>query len=397
MTKILFTSTNCSWNKGSAAQVISTASIIRKWNPNVEITLLSTFPKDDFKVCNCHNIKIVSSRVLNKLIIKIVIYLTFSAIIKIGLKRFISKISLIKTYDDSDLIVDLSGDTLSDIGAFSPDVISFLILAQSFKKPLVIYSQSIGPFKNFFIPIARRTIEKVNRVVVRDEITKKYLKNIGVKSHIDLIPDCAFVLEPSNEEIVKKILSKEGINNLKPLIGLSVNGMVGDDNYISVMARVVDHITENLKAHVIFVPHVVARSEDYFDDDRLIGKKIYDQVENKNKVNLINGDYSPNDLKGIIMLCDMFIGGRMHANIAAISSNIPTIATSWSHKYRGIMETVDLADYVCNINNINFEEIKTKIDGLWDIRADVRMNLENNIKSQKEVVWESGKLITNLL
>lgn len=397
MTKILFTNSNCSWNKGSAAQVISTANIIKNQDPNIEITLISHFPKLDSKFCNCHDVKVVSNEVLNNVVKKIFFYLVSTVLMKIGLKKLISKNSLVKEYYESDVIVDLSGDTFSDVGAFSPDVISSLIFAYSFKKPLIIYSQSIGPFKKHFIPIARHVIEKADKIVVREKITEKYLRSLGVKSQVDLVPDCAFALEPSKKERIDSILSKEKITLKKPLVGLSVNGMVGDDNYIATMARVVDHITEDLKANVIFVPHVVARAEHYTDDDRSIGEKIYELAVTKKNVNIIKGDYSPNDLKGIISLCDMFIGGRMHANIAALSTNVPTIATSWSHKYHGIMGSLGQERYVCNIKTITFDDMKTKIDELWEKREETRLELEKNVDKQKRTVWESGKIITDLI
>ena len=397
MTKILFMNSNCSWNKGSAAQVISTSTILRQIEKEAEITLISHFPELDAKFCNCHDVKIVGNRVLNNMVLKILFYLSSSIFVKLGLKNLLSKNTLIKEYLNSDLIVDLSGDTLSDRGAFSLDVISSIIFASAFKKPLAIYSQSIGPFKGLFAPLARYAVEKADLIVVREEITEKYLRDLGVKSSMEIVPDCAFILEPSSEDKMDKILSKEKINIYKPLVGISANGMTGDENYISVMAQVVDHITKNLGAQVIFVPHVLARGNIYHEDDRSIGKKIYDLVDNKEDISLINGDYSPNDLKGIIKSCDMFIGGRMHANIAALSTHVPTIATSWSHKYQGIMGTLCLDDYVCNIRDIDFEDIKSKINKLWETREDVRLNLKSNIKGQKERVWESGKLVMDLL
>jgi polysaccharide pyruvyl transferase WcaK-like protein len=36
----------------------------------------------------------------------------------------------------------------------------------------------------------------------------------------------------------------------------------------------------------------------------------------------------------------------MHSCIAALSSNVPTLALGWSHKYRGIMKEVGLERYV---------------------------------------------------
>ena len=62
MTKILFTNTNCSFNKGSAAQVISTCKTLRELIPDLEITLMSRIPELDSKLCKNYDIKVVGNR-----------------------------------------------------------------------------------------------------------------------------------------------------------------------------------------------------------------------------------------------------------------------------------------------------------------------------------------------
>ena len=59
MLKVLITNTNISWNKGSAAQVISTISSMRKIIPNIEFTLLSYFPELDSEQCSKYNINAI--------------------------------------------------------------------------------------------------------------------------------------------------------------------------------------------------------------------------------------------------------------------------------------------------------------------------------------------------
>lgn len=397
MNKILFTNSNCSWNKGSAAQVISTSEIIRKYNKDTKIVLLSRYSEEDSKFCNCHDIDVMGSRMLNNIVIKIFFNLISFALIKIGLARLLSWNSMIKEYLNADLIVDLSGDTLSDVGAFPMDVISGLMLISALDKPFLLYSQSIGPLKDLNCKLAKYALNKADMIFVREGITEQFLNDVGIQSQIELMPDCAFVLMPSSSERVNKILFNEKIPIKTPLIGISANGMVGDENYISVMSAAVDYITRDKGVQVIFIPHVLGRKENYGEDDRLIGRKIFDRLKSKENVYLIEGDYSPNDLKGIIKKCDMFIGGRMHANIGALSTNVPVIATSWSHKYYGIMDSLGLSDYVFDISTIDFEEMKQIIDSLWDDKDQIKNELENKIPKQKELVWQSGKIICEFL
>ena len=69
----------------------------------------------------------------------------------------------------------------------------------------------------------------------------------------------------------------------------------------------------------------------------------------------VTEDLSAMALKGFISQCDYFIGSRMHSNISALSSNVPAIAVSYSHKFLGIMKMFGLDDFV-----IPFEDLSTE-------------------------------------
>ena len=91
------------------------------------------------------------------------------------------------------------------------------------------------------------------------------------------------------------------------------------------MAQLVDFVAENRGAQVVLIPHVIAPSW-WLPDDRFVCQEICRQARNKDSVGFIGHDHTPEELKGIIGQCALFIGSRMHANIAALSMCVPTIA-----------------------------------------------------------------------
>lgn len=414
--KVLFINTNCSWNKGSAAQVISTSEILKKFIPDVNFTLISYCPKLDTKqsIKYAYNLKVVGYFRETRLNLQSLIFYVYHLSVAIALSRCILytmlyKISLdvssllneryLKEYSDADIIVDMSGDSFSDSkGGKSPTNSLSILIGILLKKPIVFFSQSIGPFKKWTLPLARYCLNRVNLIIIREEITKNYLEEIGIKSQIYLTADCAFVLAPASPERVEGILLKENINTTKrPLVGISANAMLDDkeNNYANSMAQIIDYIIKKLNADIIFVPHVVGINGK--GDDRIIGEKIYRLTKNKENINLIKGDYSPDELKGVIGRCDVFIGGRMHANIAAVSSCVPTMAMAWSHKYYGIMRAVGLENYVCDFKTMNFEKLKSKIDELWENKEKIRDELKYKVEYQRELAWHGGELVRDLL
>lgn len=405
MTEILFTNTNCSWNKGSAAQVICASRILKTFIPDASFTLLSYCPERDTKQPMRYNLKIVGYFSKKQRKFLLFLYHLLIALFRCLLYTMLCKIRLnassllnekyLKEYIDADLIVDLSGDSFSDSRCCKSQINSLgILIGILLKKPIIFFSQSIGPFKRWTLPLAKFCLNKANLVIVREEITKNYLKKLGIITPIYLTADCAFVLDA--HETVGDILSGEKIDITKrPLVGISANAMLDDreDNYANSMAQIIDYIIEKQDAKVVFVPHVLSMREDGREDDRTIGKKIYRLMRNEENVNLIEGEYSPEELKGIIGLCDIFIGGRMHANIAAVSSYVPTIATAWSHKYYGIMQTLGQERYVCDLKAMNFEALKSKIDDLWRNKEKIREELAVKAEYQKKLAWYSGELV----
>lgn len=398
MKKILLTNTNCSWNKGSAAQVVSTVTTLRSLNKNIDFTLISHYPEIDKKCCDEHEIHLVNCAYFSIPMFKLIFHLITLPIIKLGLKKIISKNKVVKSYLESDLIIDLSGDTFSD-GKAGNSFLTLLTLYFAFflKKPLAIYSQSIGPFRKIYLPFLKRGINRANLLIIREKITEKYLKEVGISSKIYLFPDCAFALNSSSDERILKIMQNEGISLEKSIIGISANAMVGDKNYIEVMAKISDYLVEKTNAQIVFIPHVISIKKGDLDDDRLIAKKIISKSKNKSECHIIRGDYFPEELKGVISRCEIFIGGRMHSNIASLSSGVPTIATSWSHKYQGIMDHLGQGEYVCDIKNIEYENLKLKIDKLWLNKENIRKKLDKESKKERKSVFKSCELIQDLI
>ena len=417
MAKIIFTNTNCSWNKGSAAQVISASRTLKRLISDADFTLVSYRLELDLKQCALYNIKVVGYSGENPhkgLLFSCRLLRYLLHLFRCGLWAVLHKIGLnasslidgkiLREYAQADMIIDLSGDSFSDSLGGRSIMNSFTVLLGIFLgKPIVIYSQSIGPFKVMTMPLAKFCLNRVDLIIVREQITQSYLKTIGVdKPQIYLTAETAFLLKPAPHKMVKKILLKEGISKKKkPLIGISVSKLIDgtfkptnlNNKYVTLMAQVVDYLIEKLNARVVFVPHVIKREY----DDRFVARKVYQKVKNKDRTKMITNEYTPEELKGVIGQCDLFIGARMHANISAISMHVPTIAIAWSHKYYGIMRALGQEKYVCDFKTATFDELVSKINDAWSSRKEIKKTLMRRVKIQKELAVFSGKLVKNLL
>lgn len=421
MKNILLINTNCSINKGSAAQVISTKETLESLISPSNFILSSHYPELDFKLCNEHNVKIFALINTNfpsgffrlllgrtRLLFCLFRCLLWSMLCKVGLnaKGLINE-ELLKIYSESDLIIDLSGDTLSDKYVCSLFSILNILIGILLKKKIVIFSQSIGPFRRITIPLARFCLNKADLIIIREKITKSYLERINIHNHlIHLGADIAFLLKPAPRKTVQEIFLKEKINVNRtkyPIIGIGTSARIyrilglNKAIYLELMAKTADFLVEKLNAQVILVPHVIIPDKYEQQDDRFVAEKIHYLARNKNRIKIIKNDYSPEELKGIIGRCKLFIGSRMHSNIASTSMYVPTIALSWSHKYRGIMKMMGQEKYVCDIKTITFDELILKINDAWNNRAELKNHLQLSIRMMEKSALFTCRLVSDLV
>src|SRR3990167_688828 len=121
---------------------------------------------------------------------------------------------VLKAYDDSDLILNMTGIGFHDF--FGKFIIIkhalWLLPAFLLGKPVIAYSQSLGPFESRLNKcLAQYCLNRVNALVLRGEASRQYVKDLAVQKPILVVPDVGFLLDPISGEQLKSILDKEGI------------------------------------------------------------------------------------------------------------------------------------------------------------------------------------------
>lgn len=412
--KVLLLNANYSSNMGSAAQIASTVELLKTKIPDAHFCLLSYYPKKDSVFANKIGLNIVgydTQKAKNTLgVLRIYLYyllksIIFSIIYSLynlfsGKNTFFLHEQIFDEFLKSDLVIDLSGDSFADSkGGWSPINCLTMFNAIILKKSLILYSQSIGPFKLYTRSLAKFCLNHSNAIIVRENISYKYLKKLGIHAPIFETADCAFLLR-SDENIIRE---KENINIKSDgtcYIGVSVNSYEDDKNqkYVTEMSNFLNYIIKKYHANIIFIPHSFPNVEGNTNgDDRVTGRKIYNKIIYKNCAYFIDNIYGPCELKGIIKECDLFIGCRMHACIAALSNCIPTITIGWCHKYYGIMHKLGQEQYVLDYKKLSRSELESKFDLFWKDKDKIKEELRKAALIQKKLAKSNGTIVLELL
>jgi len=408
--KVVITGTFLRYNKGGAAMGMATAQLFASHFPNCEITFLSPHSQKDRKVYSDHPV-IACSRTQYRglwVLIKASIWWLLRTVIRYDY-RSLRADSELATYYQADLVVDLSGDTLTeDLGTlvlFSH--LTSLYIAMSFGRPVVLFGQTIGPFKTWGW-LVKLFLRRCAAIIARDDPTVEYLRHIGIPQElVHRSVDSAFFLAPLSTEDASEAAKSAGYDpETEVTVGITVSQLMEmrykrknseaiNRSFAQVMARAIDAIVARYDCRVILFPHVIGPRE--FLDDRIMARRVRDLVEGKASVLVVNEDLDPRLIKAMIGQCDAFIGCRMHSNIAALTMCVPTLAISYSVKYRGIMGMLGQQHRVIEIQNLDDEILVTKFDEIWQHRDSIRQELNAALNAVEQDGVDNMQVVRQVL
>ena len=97
--------------------------------------------------------------------------------------------------------------------------------------------------------------------------------------------------------------------------------------------------------------------------------------------------YACKDVKNVISIFDLLIGSRYHSLVFGLTCGVPSIALSWSHKYKELFQLFDLEEFVVEYENFNEKEkIFGMIQKAWDEKIKITNTIDHKIIDIKREV-----------
>jgi colanic acid/amylovoran biosynthesis protein len=312
--------------------------------------------------------------------------------------------AIINSYLDADLVISKPGGFLYSSGRGISLLVAVysIVYAQLAHKPIYIFPQSIGPFRHRWEKrLIHWMMERVRILMVREPISYKVVKGIGVKNQkVYLIPDLAFALPDAGYEAGGSWLLKHGKN---PQIGLPLLGFTminwGAQNtnfnlqseYEDACAKAIRYFVEQIKGNVLLFPQVWGPLSS--QDDRIPAHRILEKLADLSSgVMVIDEPISAELLKSIYGRMDLFIGTRMHSNIFALSQGVPVIAIGYLHKTMGIARMVGIEKWVIDIQQTQGNALRDKLAELWPERLVWREKIQHCVPDLIHEAQAAGKM-----
>ncbi|RKY84246.1 hypothetical protein DRQ11_11855 [candidate division KSB1 bacterium] len=431
MVKILITDAHSISNVGSAAVLENTILLLKRFIPEAKFIISANNPETISKFTGEDTITelFIRPAILGthwkrlKWFLPNFLWLVFNSInlllTKIGFPYCFPlytysrrRKEVIKAYLDSDVVISIGAERIND--NFRPQLPFALYgywFGKMLKKPVVLYAQTIGPFRHKLSRwLTKKILNKVDIITVRDKRSRILLDEMGITNpKIELVADPAILQQTVSPTEAEKLLLAEGVDrSQRPLIGISVlkwtyvNARENKDpqtyyrEYVSSIAKLADYLVEKIGAGVVFVSTNFARYNNR-DDDVMVAKEVQRQMRHSDKAWVLEKLYSPKELKGIIGQMGMFIASRMHSCIFSTGMAVPTLALNYQFKLYEYMKLLGMEEMTCDFDRVSFDRVRPLADSLWADRNQIRKQLEQRIQALSKASLRSAELVGELL
>lgn len=256
----------------------------------------------------------------------------------------------LETYASYDLVISTGGTYLVENYRIWPRLAELRVVL-SLGIPLVLFTQSLGPFRSRYNRFWMRSIVgRAAAVLVRDAKSAAHVRELGVTTDkIRQLPDVAFSLEvparPAPRTPPAAIISVRDW----PLTAGGATGIARYEDSVAALA------TELVTRHGMTVAFVsTCQGISGYRDDSATAERIVARLAADVRVSVtVDGSWrSPRQLQELLAGTDLAICTRMHMAILALTVGTPVLAIAYEFKTTELFESMGLGAHVIDIDAI---------------------------------------------
>lgn len=272
------------------------------------------------------------------------------------------------------------------------------------KIPYVFYAPSMGPFnKEVHNKLRKRILSGAERIILRDPISVKYVKELLPGIRVEQALDSALQHEIT-EEYVKQAF--DGYEELKTfldennkVIGVTVTDLKWHPKHKSNPA--INNIENAFQRFIderigqgygiMFIPQL------YGDANDTVIMEKYMRKEHTFMLDAFQEKYDSYFQQYVLGKLYAVVGMRYHSNIFSAKMGTPFVSVSYEQKMKGFMQSIELSDYCIDINVLSFDILNKKFQMLIDNYEDYRLKLKNSHEYMRTESRKTTEAVVRLL
>lgn len=300
-------------------------------------------------------------------------------------------ISILRHMRRADMLISGGGTLMQDRTSTKSLVyyLSVIKSAISHNVKVMLYSNGIGPLtKPKNMERARKVLNRVNLITLRDENSYKTLRQIGVTNlNVLVTADPALTLSIPESDRGRQILTQCGVPENKDCFAVSVRrwGSLGDD-FEENIAVLCDNIYEKYGLYPVFLPMQASK-------DLAISKSIAARM--KHSAAVIENHQNVYDMLSLMSNMKLCVGMRLHTLMYAAINCIPLIGLVYDPKIKGFMDNLGQTQYT-DVEGLSSETVMKLVDASMNNYEKIRRSLTESYDEMKKQAAKNGRLAIEL-
>ena len=306
---------------------------------------------------------------------------------------------------DSHVCVIAGGTTFSDAQLLKVIYnVACVLPAIILNKKTMLYSQTMGPFKNCFNRIcARWVLKHIDVVAPRGRGSFECVRGLGI-THSEELADSAFTLEiPA--AVAQKITDEYAdLVKGKTVVGISINTIVEDAcrqlgiDHTAAWCGFITYLQQH-DYNVLLIPHSIRPgSKSKHNNDLVPVSEILDALPSRENVTVIDEPYGCKELRVLVGLSDYYVASRFHAMISSLCTVTPVLVFGWGYqKYYEVMSEFELTEYCNDAKELSADNLIAGFERVVADAESIKERIRNNLPSVRESSLQNHKKAMNLL
>ncbi len=261
---------------------------------------------------------------------------------------------------EADLVVSTGGTYLVEHYALRGRIFNFR-LVNLLRRPLVLYTQSMGPFTKPEVrgPLAQE-LDQARLILLRDPASLEHLKELGVTTpHAEVLPDSVFTiadaeeLERATSRVVPDVGARVLVSVRKWTKFQGREPEEGMREYTESVRAMIRELVDTRAAHVTLLSTCQGIPE-YWTDDSEVAMDVWAGLEPRyqERCEVDRAHHTLAELKAHYARADLVIATRMHAAIIALCAGTPVLPIEYEFKTRELFKALGLERWVLDISTV---------------------------------------------
>lgn len=302
-----------------------------------------------------------------------------------------SPVEIISTLRNADLLLSGGGSLFQDVTSAGSMAyyLGLIWLAKRMGKKVMVYAQGVGPINHKACRrAARRVLDRVDLITVRDAASKQYLIELGVKRpDIKVTADASFAIQPAPSEEAQSILTAAGAPEDVPLIGVALRPWQEQAKWLPSIACGLDAAAARVGAALVFLP--MQR-----DQDLAVAVRVAAEMSAPSVV--ISNQIGPAQALAVIGRMSLVVGMRLHALIFGASMDVPFVGISYDPKVEAFIQEAT-GHAPLRLDLLSAADVTARVIDAWEHKADYAGQIRARVQRYKSAALENAELACRLI